>query len=240
MRVIGVAIVLGVCLATAASGQTIPPPPPPAPEPVVPVAPVAPAAPAPVAVSKLRLVTLQPLPWPLGFYSGSFELPLTDKLSLPIGANVTALTGTGGSSQTSGTNVSTGSSTVSVFGVHVEPGISYFLVGRAPAGLWVGAKVELGFVAVTVGQKSTFTSGGTTNTSESASTVSGFTYGGHAMVGYTYVFDVGLTLQGGLGIGLASSTLSTSQSSGGASSTSQPFFAGGSFGRASFGVGWAF
>ena len=238
MRLARLVAVAALSLAAPVVAQVPMPPPPPAPSPE----PVAEPAPAPAAttVSHTRLVTLQPVPWPFGFYSGAFELGLTGKLSLPIGANVTAFTGTTGSSQTSGGNTNTASSTVSVVGVHVEPGINYFLVGKAPAGLWVGGRVELGFVAVTVAQRSSFTSGGSTSTNESASTVSGFTYGGHAMVGYTHVFDVGLTVQGGLGIGIASSTLSTAQSSGSSSSTSQPFFAGGSFGRASLAVGWAF
>lgn len=181
-------------------------------------------------------VTVQPLLWVLGYYSGAFEFALSDKMSLAAGLNVTAFTVGTSTSFPSGPGgaTSTFSASQTVFSVGVQPGLSFFLVGRAPEGLWIGPRVEVAYLAVTNASKST----GGSFPSESSSTTSGLVYGGHVMAGYNTVMANGLMLQVGLGLGFAATSLSTSSSAGGPSSS--PFGVAASFGRVSFGVGWAF
>lgn len=185
----------------------------------------APTAPPTVAVpaedTRSHVLLVQPIPWALGIYGGTYEGALSDKWELAIGWNVSALV----LSQNNNGN----SSSTQLFGVGVQPGVSYFLVGRAPSGLWVGAKLELAYLQYQTG--STFT-----GSSPFSTTTNGFVYGGHAMVGYTYVFSSGFTLEGGVGIGGDGSSLSSSSTGG----TSSPFSLTASLGRISLGAGWAF
>ncbi len=93
---------------------------------------------------------------------------------------------------------------------------------------WVGPALELQYLSSTTSQSS--------GSSSASSNLSGFLYGINVMAGYTHRFDFGLVLEGGVGLGFASSSFTTS--SGG--SSSPPFAVTSSLGRLSLGAGWNF
>ncbi len=94
--------------------------------------------------------------------------------------------------------------------VSLEPGARYFLLGRAPEGLWAG--VQLG-VGVGLGLFDSRSNG----VAEPARTTSLLTLGGDALVGYSLLLTRGFMLQAAVGLGTAyttyeeSSTLSVGQ-----------------------------
>ena len=188
--------------------------------------------PPPAAVAEVvrnKSIIVQPIPWAFGAYGGTFEIALQERLSLVMGLNLAAFTLTTNTSSGS----SSSSSSTSILGGGIQPGIAWYLVGKAPAGLWVSPKLELGYIALTTG--SSFSGGGV---STSSTTTSGFVYGAHVMIGYTHVTEIGLTFQLGVGVGFTGGSISSSFSGGGTSGT--PVGVLGSFGRLSLGVGWSF
>lgn len=217
----------------------------------------APAAEPDSSVRRI-VVLVQPIPWligaasgtltpllspsfangltSLGAYVASGEYALNPKVSFSVGL---ALPASSLASQTGNTPGSPAPQSVaqsqSTFGVVLQPGASYFLVGRAPVGLWVGAQLELGYVETTATARQTL---GAVTTS-SATTTGGGVAGGHAMLGYTVAWDSGFTLQIGLGVGLAytganSTSWSPPASPGAPTPGGSVAFAG----RASLGLGW--
>ncbi len=183
---------------------------------------------------------VQPLAWIFGAYGLGFEVGVTDRLAVVFGANFYAFSVTTSQTFQSGVVAFSSSTTVSVLGGLAQPGISYFLVGRAPTGLWLSPKLEFGYVSV--GTSSTFGDGTTTN--GSSSTTAGFVFGAQGMVGYTHAFDIGLTVQLGVGLGFNYTAFNTSSMTTSPSplpmQPTQPFSFLGSFGRISAGVGWNF
>lgn len=184
------------------------------------------------------VVTAQVLPWVAGIYSGGVEMRLNERFSLGLGAQTAALTFI--------TEQNEVTSTTQVLGVGLQPGFSYFLVGKAPSGLWVGPKLELAYVALSTATRSASPTGSRFSTS-----TSGFTYGGHVMIGYNAIFANGLTLTGGLGLGATGFSFSTESNFGNGggggggepsdfTTNSAPTFLTASFGRVSLGAGWSF
>ncbi len=193
-------------------------------------------------VRRLNSLTAQPLPWILGIYSGAYERALSERVSFAVGFNAAVLTVI----QQQGDHAT---STL-VTGGGIQPGVHYYLAGRAPAGLWLGLKAELGHLSLRTTSEADAI-GGKTRVS---TVLGGFTYGGHAMVGYTHVFETGFTLLGGVGLGgtgfsFSSSSETTSTGTGGGTTggtstptttSSTPTFLTASFGRVALGAGWSF
>ncbi len=184
------------------------------------------------APSHHAVLTLEPLPWALGFYGGSFDIAMSEKVALSLGFNATLLTIHSGQGNSA--------SDLTFSGAGIEPGVHFFLAGKAPSGLWVGPKVELHYYNVKT--TSTF-SGGSSGLSTFGSSNSAFLYGGQVMVGYTHVFTSGFTVQGGVGIGYSGSSVSSTsipEPSTVAGKAQDPLILAGSLGRVSFAAGWAF
>jgi len=220
----------------AQEGAAAPPPPPPSSTP----GPVPP--PAVAAEHRTKLISVQPIAWIFGVYGIGFEVAITNRLSFVSGLNFYAFSFMTSQSQAAGgpTTFST-STTVNVLGGLVQPGIAWFLVGRAPTGLWLSPKVEFGYISV--GTSSNFNNG--TFMNASSTTTSGFVLGMQGMVGYTHAFDIGLAIQLGVGLGwnytpLSSSSSSTSTGGPVVTQPGTPFSFLGSFGRVSVGIGWNF
>jgi hypothetical protein len=231
MKTRAIAVLALITLAVPAQGDE----PVPATPAVAPVpAPTPPPIPAPAPeIVRTKEIIVQPIPWAFGAYGGSFEIALMEKFSLVFGLNLFVFTV--GTNSTSGTapNTFSSSNNFSALGGGIQPGIAYYLAGRAPSGLWISPKLELSYLSLTT--STTFTNG--TNVNTNSSTTSGFVYGGHVMIGYTCAFDSGFTLQGGVGLGYSSSSFSTS-SGGGPVGSAVAYL--GSFGRLSLGAGWTF
>lgn len=225
-HVIAVLALLATSLALAQAPDA-PVPPPPA------VMPASPAGALPDAErSHFVSLTLQPIPWAIGIYGGTAEFALGSRMSLAVGWNVTFSTTF--ATQTFTTTPTSGmSNNWTLAGAGIQPGVNFFLSGRAPEGLWVGPKLELSYLSATL---STTNENGGRSTTNSIN-VSGVTYGGHVMVGYTAIVGTGLTFQGGVGIGLASASYATTVP--GATVSSQPLVVTASLGRISLGIGWS-
>ncbi len=126
------------------------------------------------------------------------------------------------------------------FGVGLEPGVHFYLAGRAPEGFWVGPHLE-----ASVFQHSTVDE---VVSPEGARTVRSrmrtLSYGGSAWAGYTAILSPGFSAQ--VGVGLAALVRDTDASSdnpqggvgGGPVGTSQESWWVGP--RMSVGLGWAF
>ncbi|KFA91665.1 hypothetical protein Q664_20600 [Archangium violaceum Cb vi76] len=133
------------------------------------------------------------------------------------------------------------------WGVGVDPGVHFYLTGRAPEGLWVGPHLELGTYHWTTRNEYLMpepNSGGVELvTVESRSRT--VQYGGSARVGYTAILAPGLTFQVGAGLSALSSrsTLfgTPSAGSGGPANASMNNIRNWSLSpRMTLGVGWAF
>ncbi|WNG53663.1 DUF3575 domain-containing protein [Archangium gephyra] len=93
------------------------------------------------------------------------------------------------------------------WGVGVDPGVHFYLTGRAPEGFWVGPHLELGTYHWTT-QNEYLTGPGSSGqvelvTVESRSRT--VQYGGSVRVGYTAILAPGLTFQVGAGLSALSS-----------------------------------
>jgi hypothetical protein len=85
------------------------------------------------------------------------------------------------------------------WGVGVEPGVHFFLTGRAPEGFWVGPHLELS----TERQLSRIESAYVQETSQPVVFEAGsrrVSYGGSVRLGYTAIVSPGLTVQVGVGL----------------------------------------
>lgn len=219
MRWLCVAIVLLFTVPTAvlAEEETAPM----SPAPFAPLEDVAESTPQAAGAGEGTIsVTLQPLLWAFGYYSGNLEYVLTEKISFDAGMSLLALT----------TRTRTGSFTTSMtaYGIGVQPGIHYFLFGRAPEGLWLGPRLNLAYLSFATKFMNGF---------DSKTVVGGVIYGLSVLVGYTAVFGDGFTVTGGLGLGYAGASFKTRfDGTPAADSTGL----GGSFGRVSLGFGWTF
>jgi hypothetical protein len=128
------------------------------------------------------------------------------------------------------------------WGVGVDPGVHFYLAGRAPEGLWVGPHVELSVLHHTKRQDVSTLGGG-----------GGFVpvdlgwrtlqYGASARVGYTAILSPGLAVQAGLGLsvlGSRTASFSVSSPSGDVLGSALPGQRSWSLSpRMTLGVGWA-
>jgi hypothetical protein len=128
-------------------------------------------------------------------------------------------------------------------GAGLEPGVHFYLTGRAPEGFWVGPHLEASVFQHRSVSKGAPSEGapGTTLTSAWRT----FEYGGSVRAGYTAILSPGLSVQVGLGlVALARNMKSTSNSvrlPDGTPTTSESNDDGWWVGpRMSLGVGWAF
>ncbi|MCY1073061.1 hypothetical protein [Archangium lansingense] len=146
------------------------------------------------------------------------------------------------------------------WGVGVDPGVHFYLTGRAPEGLWVGPHLELATYHWTVqneylmGRPDVPLSEGDLVTVETRSRT--VQYGGSVRVGYTAILAPGLTFQVGAGLTALSSrntNFGTPRVEGGGAATDVEGqqLLGSGFGpnnirnwsvspRMTLGVGWAF
>ncbi len=128
-------------------------------------------------------------------------------------------------------------------GAGLEPGVHFYLTGRAPEGLWVGPHLE-----ASVFQHHNVSKGSPAEGAPEATLTSRwrtFEYGGSVRAGYTAILSPGLSVQVGLGlVALARNMKSTSNSMNlgdGMVTTSESSQDGWWVGpRMSLGVGWAF
>jgi hypothetical protein len=155
-----------------------------------------------------------------------------------VGSSVAfAASVTGGvrSTESSQPGSGTGLVTSQGWNVRVDPGVHFYLAGRAPEGLWVGSHVEAAL--------SQHDSYGVLISPDGAQDVKNttrtFSYGGSVRVGYTAIFSPGLTVQVGLGLAALNDRATTT--------TDNPAVDGPSHQngwsvepRLSVGLGWAF
>jgi len=130
-------------------------------------------------------------------------------------------------------------STTKHWALGFEPGVHFYLAGRAPEGLWVGPHLEA--EVSEIGGKG-FTRGpppenGLLDTEHSSTLVS---YGGSVHVGYTAILSPGLSLQVALGLAASTSRSMTSTREGGNTVELPPEERWYVWPRMSLGVGWAF
>lgn len=113
----------------------------------------------------------------------------------------------------------------------VGAGLSWFFFGNAPAGLWVGPRLEGGGMTV----RSSFSA----NDSQSTTSVGGWFAGASLLVGYTAIMPNGFSMQVGAGFGGGFSRTSGSMTAGG---TTMPIdgYALGIGPKLELGLGWAF
>ncbi|MBN9681861.1 MULTISPECIES: autotransporter outer membrane beta-barrel domain-containing protein [unclassified Corallococcus] len=79
----------------------------------------------------------------------------------------------------------------------LAPSARFYLTGRAPEGLWLSPRLEVG-----VGRSSNWTLGALSGTPEPEEQhTDNWSLGGMAVLGYTVVVDPGFTVQGGVGLG---------------------------------------
>jgi hypothetical protein len=122
------------------------------------------------------------------------------------------------------------------WGVRVDPGVHFYLSGRAPEGFWVGPHVEAAL--------SQYSSHGVALGQNGAQTVrttsSVLSYGGSLRVGYTAIFSPGLTVQVGLGLGALSDRTTVTANDPTVDIDTSPRFGWSVDPRLSVGLGWAF
>ncbi|WNG13449.1 hypothetical protein [Cystobacter fuscus] len=122
------------------------------------------------------------------------------------------------------------------WGVRVDPGVHFYLSGRAPEGFWVGPHVEAAMsqynsYGLALGQNGSQTVRTTSNV---------LSYGGSLRVGYTAIFSPGLTVQVGLGLGALSDRTTMTSDAPSVDIDTSPRFGWSVDPRLSVGLGWAF
>jgi hypothetical protein len=113
---------------------------------------------------------------------------LTIRTGVRIGAGLAASRGTAGFSEGNNSHLSAG----------LEPGIRYYLTGTALDGVWIGPHLELSYAqhnALSLIEAVEFESGSQT-----------WRAGAGALMGYSMVVARGLTVQAGVGLGVAYSS----------------------------------
>jgi hypothetical protein len=139
------------------------------------------------------VLTVEPLMFAFGQVVGGYERAVSERWSLVAGAHLTA----SAVSQQLPAGATETSFDVQSLIAGVEPGLNYFVIGRAPEGLWVGPRAEL---YVSRQQSSWF--------SEDAT---GIFLGGGLKAGYTARVLEHLVLEASVGISGRFSAFSTSQ-----------------------------
>ncbi|ATB30130.1 hypothetical protein [Melittangium boletus] len=124
------------------------------------------------------------------------------------------------------------------YGVSVDPGVHFYLAGRAPEGLWVGPHLEASWERMSGHYRIVTPDGGLPVDSGMGS----LQYGGSARVGYTAILSPGLSAQVGLGLSaLRGRTTIVNASADGTGTVEQTTERGWSLApRLTVGVGWAF
>ena len=122
------------------------------------------------------------------------------------------------------------------WGVRVEPGVHFYLSGRALEGFWVGPHLEAAL------SRSSFSSSVLTPDGERIvqSTSSTFAYGGSVRVGYTAIFSPGLAVQVGLGLAALGDRRTLSSDEPSSDIDTSPQYGWSVEPRLSVGLGWAF
>jgi hypothetical protein len=118
--------------------------------------------------------------------------------------------------------------------VRVDPGLHFYVSGRAPEGFWVGPHLE-----AVLSRTRSFTTvlgpGGTYQTNTTS-----LSYGGSVRVGYTAVFSPGLAVQVGLGLAALSERIETTSDNPVIDLDTRPRYGWSVEPRLSVGLGWAF
>jgi len=124
------------------------------------------------------------------------------------------------------------------YGVSVDPGVHFYLAGRAPEGLWVGPHVEASWDRMS-GHYRLVTPEGYLPVDNSMRSLQ---YGGSARVGYTAILSPGLSAQVGLGLtALRGRSTIVNALADGTGSVERTLERGWSLApRLTVGVGWAF
>jgi hypothetical protein len=174
---------------------------------------------------------------PLNLFSGQFGASVEHALSEHVALAATLQAGV--SAEKNGF-VPTWDITTRHFGGRLEPGVHFYLAGRAPEGFWVGPHLEVSVLQHNTVDELVTPEGSRTSKSRMRT----LSYGGGAWVGYTAILSPGFSAQVGVGlVALARDTVFSSDNTLGTipggldQSNTDGWWVGP---RMSAGLGWAF
>jgi hypothetical protein len=144
------------------------------------------------AVKQRMVVLAQPLYGYVGSVAGSVEYAVGPYVALEGAVQATLYLDDHYQANGLGAEFSTHR-----WGVGVDPGVHFYLAGRAPEGLWVGPHVEFSVLRHQTETDVSTPDGGFVPVSLGSRTLE---YGGSMRVGYTAILSPGLTVQTGLGL----------------------------------------
>ncbi len=181
------------------------------------------------------VVLMQPVAGYVGQIGANVEHALSEHVALAASAQVNGLLDTSGFTPT-------WDITTRRFGAGLEPGVHFYLAGRAPEGFWVGPHLEASVFQHHITNEMASPQEGALPTVRSG--WRHFEYGGSVRAGYTAILSPGFSAQVGLGLAvLARETTSYSNNvalDGSVAPTESTTTGWAVAPRMSVGLGWAF